>query len=694
MITNLKRLNQSLIALILILGTCSVGLDASSFTLAEFSHNLINGDCPKPLSNQTKPTCEITVVDHFRKLQTFTKKLDENTYFAGLASRRAISLKCAEQQIDTLEKNKEKLGEFLDFYSDSLIQLAREKAKLNSLLPAITIDEKARLEYKNTRARAEVILKSLPFADVPAMRLMINSVVSQSDYGGQKEIDPAIRKSIRETIQTSLLKTHKEVKKNYTVIADAAYSSGRVLSNEVKESLAQDTDLIESFRQQSGISETDLKPIACQVDARYGRGAVYRDNVYLAGFILGPIVVAGVESFAAMRLASAVTGASALGTFSVTTASILRTVTSLAVGASIIQQIEQSCFPEVSLKGTPKEMNVNKCDTDILKSIKDTNCAATIALSALGGKVVYKSVKSNLMGPSTAVQRAETSAVNLSGEGFAIARNAESPDMLKFNKALMSSYNKKAAKVDVNKTIKTTSINLDIPSNMIKRTERLRETINKTPFDQPIYQRKNNFTTAGFAEKPVSFLPGDKQMSQGLLNAFEDLHDKQKFADYVDNLIAETTRKMLKSANPALKEKAADGVLDQETLISVLSERMKARGLPMITIPKDSSVLSPERFREYLSRGPIVDEALGPGSSLASSHGVYPHILQLDYVLPSIAKQVGEDRLPVVFQYLGTERGLKFWNESFDLFSGQSSALTNTTVLKKIIMNPEGLNLP
>ena len=82
----------------------------------------------------------------------------------------------------------------------------------------------------------------------------------------------------------------------------------------------------------------------------------------------------------------------------------------------------------------------------------------------------------------------------------------------------------------------------------------------------------------------------------------------------------------------------------------------------------------------------MVDEALGPSHGLALEHGVYPHVLQLDYVLPSIEKEIGRDKLPVVFEYFGTDRGLKYWSETFDLFSTDSKALSNTTFLKENIM--------
>jgi hypothetical protein len=75
-------------------------------------------------------------------------------------------------------------------------------------------------------------------------------------------------------------------------------------------------------------------------------------------------------------------------------------------------------------------------------------------------------------------------------------------------------------------------------------------------------------------------------------------------------------------------------------------------------------------------------------------HGVYPHLLQLDYVLPTIEKEIGRERLPVLFEYFGTDQGLKYWNETFDLFNKESKALSNTTFLKRNIMDEDGLNLP
>ncbi len=360
---------------------------ASAISLAELSYQLAIGSCPtqKVIGEEDLVKCGVNKTIQQNK-SNIMSQISDDAYLAGLANIRYNSIGCAQTQIDGLEANPKKLEKFITIYTLSVIEIGLEKRMMSARSPFINTDKKAKEDYTNARLRAEAILASLPFTQIPSLRLTINHIVSQIDYSIDP-FSPEIEKDFEKLVKYALQQSKKEIIENKEVMRIGVRSIGKSLSNTVRESLAQDTDLIEEFKQNSGMSNAQLAPSACSVDAKYGRGASYRDDALLIATILGPEIAIGLEQLgkAGIALKSSITGAAAMGTFSIRTAGVLRLLSTMGHGLDILKQIEKSCFAEVTLKSDHYDQ---KCEKNIIKSLGNDTCALDIFLGALGAKSI------------------------------------------------------------------------------------------------------------------------------------------------------------------------------------------------------------------------------------------------------------------------------------------------------------------
>ena len=211
-------------------------------------------------------------------------------------------------------------------------------------------------------------------------------------------------------------------------------------------------------------------------------------------------------------------------------------------------------------------------------------------------------------------------------------------------------------------------LNRDLPKPAQKKIKKIKERVQNTYFTSPSYERQNALTNALSFESASSFLSDNADLNRGLLKASGDLGNKAKFAEYTEALSAETFRRMLNSKNKKLIKLAKEGQIDHDTIVQVLIDRHRARGLEPTSIEPGSDLLSYKDFRKKLGEGPIIDRGFPVGDGLKRNHGVYVHLMQLDYVMPSIEEAVGKGNASMAFQYFSTPRGLKYWNETFDLY--------------------------
>jgi hypothetical protein len=378
--------------LVLLLATYSQV--ATAFSLSELSYNLLIGECSEyPKTDLGCKEDQLLQKKSFKELSELRKAAVKNSYIQGLAQLRKEGLDCAITQINDLQKNEKDFEVFLDFYSKILRQIGKEKRTMRDLQPAITTNVKAKEDYKKARLRAEVALSSLPYSQTNAMKNAISLLVdqtSQNDFMGKEILGPAVEKLMKDTIKTALIRSKEELRVNSGIMYKGSRDQS-TLSRVKKESLAQDTDLVESYRKTSPTNHDELEPVACQFDAEYGRGAQYRDNAILVASVLGTAGARILRLTAASLTSSSITGAAAMGAFSARTAGMLRTIGVAAGSATIYKQVEENCLSDVSLTATSK--GASTCETNIIRSLEKDNCTLSLVLAALGGAGAYKHLK-------------------------------------------------------------------------------------------------------------------------------------------------------------------------------------------------------------------------------------------------------------------------------------------------------------
>jgi hypothetical protein len=352
---------------------------------AKTSYQLIFGDCPKSLSCDSSDPLEAN--------QSLMNTLGEDAYLAGLAEIRAESMKCGVTQIQGLEKNPQELEEFTDIYYTSLVEIARLRFRMEGLEPAISSSEQAKREFKAARLKAEAILEGLPYAQTEVMRLMLNVFFSQLDYFKGNRIDPGIEKSFKKQIQTALGKAKNDLAHNKRILDSGVKDLGRSFSKKTRESLAQDLELIEEYRRRAGSKVDRLAPIACSVDAKYGRGADARDKIIFGVSLVGTAAAHGLTKLGTWVGNSSLIGGVAMGAFSVRSAGLLRIVTSLASVGVAVKQIERHCFNGVTLKGHTNGAAANRCETNVVKTLHNNRCVLSVVINAIGAKTVVSDLK-------------------------------------------------------------------------------------------------------------------------------------------------------------------------------------------------------------------------------------------------------------------------------------------------------------
>ena len=384
---------------------------AQAFSFAEQIYTLLNQDCSKLISPPSPSSkCQLqsnlTSVNQIKDLKSTALQLGEENFLAKLADERSKALQCTKDQLSFLMKDPNEKNKFTDDLSAKLILLGTERRKMEELRPALGFDRaqdtsgaplpgSPRAEYKEARLKAEAILASIPFTQVPAIQNLITQVVTQNEQFSSKGVDESFEKYIRSSVVNSLPQALADVDASKTVMDKGVQTSGVSLDKKARESLAQDTDLIESFHKKNRNMEAELKPIACRIDAKYGQGAEERDFAIMIASILGTGVASGVAKVGAGLLSSSITGAVVVGRVSTTAAQVLRVVATATQNVSTIAQFEKCVLGQnTGIAGTVDQGG--RCETSVIKSIDDGNCMLNTFLTAAGSQIVSKVVKNFL----------------------------------------------------------------------------------------------------------------------------------------------------------------------------------------------------------------------------------------------------------------------------------------------------------
>lgn len=160
--------------------------------------------------------------------------------------------------------------------------------------------------------------------------------------------------------------------------------------------------------------------------------------------------------------------------------------------------------------------------------------------------------------------------------------------------------------------------------------------------------------------------------------AAELLSDTDRWTNYFEGTMAEVFERMLRSGNPRLVEAAQLGKFSEAILVQLFRERFSRRGINISVIEPRAGILSPEQFREKLKKGAIWDRAFE--GSYTGSHGPFPHLFQLDYVIDEMVRSGGGKitRAQDFFDYWGgSKQGGAVWDDMFDLYD-ESKAIHYT----------------
>lgn len=169
----------------------------------------------------------------------------------------------------------------------------------------------------------------------------------------------------------------------------------------------------------------------------------------------------------------------------------------------------------------------------------------------------------------------------------------------------------------------------------------------------------------------------DAKLKKGFKKALDAMEDFFYITDYFAKLEGDVLVEMLESGKDDLVQLAQNGELDHDTIVKVLSDRMKARNIELVTV---ETTLSSQAFKEKLRQGAIIDR----GFSATSDHGIYSHLVQQDMTYDLIASEVGGD-YKVVMDFLGSEESADVWGKMYDSFA---SNLTHPEWFKKTILRP------
>ncbi|MNJ96738.1 hypothetical protein D3C87_144690 [compost metagenome] len=361
--------------------------------LAEVSYRVSNQECPPVSKNSQDPACEAESSAN-KNIENLAE-VQENVHLSALAEIRHQALTCASTEFEGLTKNPEKFETWArdaEFKIKAMAEEAKtsqklykeisgsQRAKKSLKLSQAEIDEKRKL-LQEAEGRYATIFQSIPFSDLKEIQKLI---IDQTTNGLSTSMNS---EKFREELKKIMGNTARAIKSDMSVLQEGIQSGGAKLGRSLRESLAQDLDLTEALKARQGAS-TSFASEACRIDAKYGKGAETRDNILMAGSLVGAGLSVMLPRLAtAGLLGRAAAGAAAGGNVSVRSALIYRSaVAYLPAGANAAafgNEISKSCLSNTN-KGTAKA-GQNQCSQYSIQNLESDNCILEASLAALGG---------------------------------------------------------------------------------------------------------------------------------------------------------------------------------------------------------------------------------------------------------------------------------------------------------------------
>lgn len=650
---------------------------------AESSYKLLHGECPqsspvdssridegKQLAICSNGKSELARMNLLRKN---IGEVSERAHIASLAEGRSRSLACTQDQLMDLQKHPDRMKEFISDFSAKLTLLGHEKRIINELRNKATKSKAELTEYERAVQRAQVILESLPFAQVKPIRKIISYVISQYDLYAPDRIEGWLPKQTEKLLRDAVPESIAYVRKNKAVMDEGVATMADSLDDEARESLAQDTDLVESFRQDHLSVKKEIEPAACRVDAKYGKGAQYRDGTLLAVSIIGTGMAAGLVKLGAIGLASSVTGAAAAGSISIRSAGILRILATAGGTAASLTQTHKACFSQdTDLSAVNSASSSSQtCETNILKSQGSENCLLVSALNTLGIYSTAKSVKDALgqikTGSAVSQSVVASTGVKLSTKKDDVTdleQGANGKWRVSPPKAL--EYAGKGITPEVPKALATQYPKLQSKLENIGVTLRNYE---KDGYPSP-NAKKEMLERMAANSKDVS--AKDKE---GIRSVIDALHDNTAWAEFAKQLTLDAATWINKSGSAV--EKAAlfeTGEISRRSMLVILAKRAADRGETIGKLTDNNE----KKFFEQVRKGPFVDK----GVNYASEHGQLSHFIQMDYIAPQLEKVYGKGSR----EFYKTVTENNDWTYLFDLREyHMGSPLGITSILGKVL---------
>lgn len=679
---------------------------AQAFSIAEIGYQLLNGDCPKAQqktgfgkvsekSSELACRPDSSPERRLDLLKTDLGVFSEDAYLAALAEERAQALTCAHQQTSALLQNSEDSNAFAKEVTEKLLLLLREKKKMADLSPAIvsgsissseaspTPPGSPRDEYKRARMRSELILDSIPFRQSPAMQKLINLVSAQDGYILGGKLTDGVEEIIQEMVKRSLPSINHDFEESAAIMAKGARTLGGSLDNANRESLAQDTDLIESFRQKHKQDESTLKAISCRVDSKYGKGAQYRDRALISAAVLA----APFSEFfvAAEGFAVEVTGAAARGSISIRTAGLLRSA-SLAIDSTLLlRQVQTNCGSDLATVGG--SMAANRCEASILSTLSNEDCVFSVAMNLLGAPGLSKNVTETMRmirgeipsgGAQTlsrVVPKAENSESSLSLAAKEAVRKARQRELNRYGDLKTFRYSEEQVFEFREKYPK-----------LAKRIDANYEKNRKMSFRSPVFDEADQLNDQ---QKIIDrYYELDQKNRLAIKKVWSRMNDEQAFADYTRSLSEDAAVEMMKSGTARDLAALEKGEITQTAVLKVLVKRYRAQGndqfSSLVPYKEESEVITKGRkpdhnagFRSAVGQGPFFDKPFR-----RVQHGEFSHLVQMDYVSDVIYKETGGN--PRQFwDLLGSKKGIHFWEPLFD--SGYNETLASPEAINSIL---------
>jgi hypothetical protein len=372
-----------------------------------------NGDCPKVeaiVDRETKlrnsANCEVfkktLVTEDFGKLSEFA-------VLGGLAGERADALDCSSKQIGATLDSADATKKIVEDALGKVLAIAKDRDAMKPLVHGLGAKDaisklegegSMNAEYRKLRARSDAALSSMSFVELPEYKDAVESAIAQVQAFDGREVPPSTLESIKSKLGGSLVSTRKKIDEDRKLMHEAYEKTGTSLNTNLRESLLQDQDLVASYLQHNKEDEKSLKSISCRLDAKYGKGANYRDTSTMVGsaVLTGPgWATVGKIGLQAIRVTHLLTR----GTAALRSANILKFV-AVGVGetgnlANTIQDIHKSCDgPSAQYTAHNSGANSKTCDTNVVKALDSNNCYLAHALGALGavgtGAAAYSKV--------------------------------------------------------------------------------------------------------------------------------------------------------------------------------------------------------------------------------------------------------------------------------------------------------------